>query len=402
MDAGALEIVQVLVRAGFIAYFAGGCVRDHLMGIPPHDIDIATDASVDEVSALFARSIQVGSAFGVVQVILDGRGYEVASFRKESGYSDGRHPDHVERASPEEDAARRDFTINGMFYDPMTNKVIDYVGGESDLNKRLLRAIGDPIERMEEDRLRALRAIRFACRFDLKMDPQTLKAVEAVAKKIPSSVSIERIREELGKMASHLSFSKALFSLQETGILEAIFPEFRKGNLDRESIDLLGPDIPLELKLIGLFMHLPKEGREALFERLKCSRLARSRIDAFSAFEQMDFESAPPHEKARLLAHPERDLILKALFAHMGQAKGSLQEIVENDLRELDFHIEALRKKKAILRASDLTAEGISPGPLLGELLETAQNDAIDSDIRDKAALLERLKKGPLWPLNDN
>lgn len=399
MDAGALEIVRQLREAGFIAYFAGGFVRDYLLGKEPGDIDIATDASCDEVCALFPRCIQVGAAFGVVQVLLDGKGYEVASFRKEMGYSDGRHPDHIERADAKEDAKRRDFTINGMFFDPVEKKVIDYVGGRADLDQRLLRAIGDPIERMEEDRLRALRAIRFACRFDLTIDPATWSAIEKVADKVSESVSVERIRDELGKMAAHASFPRALELLETSGLLVAIFPEVKGSTWSAERMGALGPKTPLELKLAGLLMHLDFDARLAFFERLKFPRRARRRLETLNALESLDFDVAPPHKKARALALFESELAAEALAAHLGDAAFLAQ--INDELGKLDFHIDGLRRKEVPLRADDLKPHGIEPGPLLGRLIERAQDVAIDGDIRDKDQLLEALRKDDLWP-SDN
>lgn len=396
MDAGALEIVRQLREAGHEAYFAGGFVRDYLLGQEPGDIDIATNASCDEVSALFPRCIQVGAAFGVVQVIIDGRGYEVASFRKEGGYSDGRHPDHIERADAKEDAKRRDFTINGMFFDPVEKKVIDYVGGRADLDNKLLRAIGDPMERLEEDRLRALRAIRFACRFDCAIEQATWKAIKAVASAVSQSVSVERIRDELGKMAAHVSFSRALELLEKSGLLVALFPEIKGGKWRYEHLAMLGPKMPLELKLTGLLMHLAFNERIAFFERLKFSRLARRRIETLHALESLDFEMALPHQKARTLALFESELAAEALAAHLGDAAFLTQ--IHEELSRLDFHINSLRKKELPLRAQDLKLHGIGPGPLLGRLIERAQDLAIDWDIRDKNQLLEMLKEDSLWP----
>jgi len=399
MDAGALEIVRQLRESGHVAYFAGGFVRDYLLGKEPGDIDIATDASCDEVCALFPRCIQVGAAFGVVQVVMDGRGYEVASFRKEMGYSDGRHPDRIERADAQEDARRRDFTINGMFFDPVQKEVIDYVGGRADLDHRLLRAIGNPIERMEEDRLRALRAIRFACRFDLSIDPATWEAIKRVANAVSGSVSVERIRDELGKMAEHVSFPRALELLEESGLLVAIFPEVKGGKWCAKRMSLLGPKTPLEFKLAGLLMHLDFDARLGFFERLKFPKLARRRLETLHALESLDFDVAPPHKKARALALFDSEIAAEVLAAHLGDAAFLTQ--VQEELSRLDFHIDGLRKKETPLRAHDLGPHGIQPGPLLGRLIDRAQDVAIDNDIRDKAELLKALKRDHLWP-SDN
>ena len=158
----AASIVRKLRESGFVAYFAGGCVRDALRGTAPKDIDIATSAKPEQVQGLFRRTVPVGVQFGVVRVLEDDLEFEVASFRSDGIYLDGRHPQSVEFSTPEEDAVRRDFTVNGIFYDPFEDKVIDFVGGQEDLERKLIRAIGEPSKRFAEDRLRMLRAVRFA------------------------------------------------------------------------------------------------------------------------------------------------------------------------------------------------------------------------------------------------
>src|SRR6185437_5720237 len=161
----ATHIVKRLVEAGHLAYFAGGWVRDFLLNHPSDDIDIATSASVEEIQALFPKTIPVGIAFGIVIVVEKGHQFEVATFRKDRGYVDGRRPTGIDPASPEEDAQRRDFTLNGMFYDPLQKKVLDFVSGQEDLKKGIIRAIGNPHERFLEDRLRMMRAVRYGTRF---------------------------------------------------------------------------------------------------------------------------------------------------------------------------------------------------------------------------------------------
>lgn len=170
----ATSVVQRLVDAGFTAYFAGGWVRDFLMQRPSDDIDIATSATVDEVQALFPKTVPVGVAFGILLVIEGGHPFEVATFRKDRGYTDGRRPTGIDPATPEEDAKRRDFTINGMFYDPLKKQLFDYVGGQQDIKNKLIRAIGNPHDRFLEDRLRMMRAVRYATRFDFPIEPNNV------------------------------------------------------------------------------------------------------------------------------------------------------------------------------------------------------------------------------------
>src|SRR5688572_13668746 len=193
----ALAVVQRLRGAGHVAYFAGGCVRDLLLGLEPKDYDVATDAPPDRVRELFKRTQAVGQAFGVILVRVGRSQVEVATFRTDGTYLDGRRPSEVRFTTAEEDARRRDFTINGLFLDPMENdRIIDYVGGQEDLAARRLRAIGDPAARFGEDHLRLLRAVRFAARFSLEIAPATAMAIESKASSL-KGISPERIAEEL-------------------------------------------------------------------------------------------------------------------------------------------------------------------------------------------------------------
>src|SRR3954466_15523818 len=192
MEETAREIVRKLRAAGQVAYYAGGCVRDLLRGEVPKDIDVATDARPETVQKIFPRTYAVGAHFGVIVVLENEFQFEVATFRSDGAYLDGRRPVEVHFATAEEDAARRDFTINGMFFDPEKNEVIDFVGGRADLDAKLIRAIGKPSERFDEDRLRMLRAIRFATVLDFKIDDQTWKALVANAGAI-NEISAERI-----------------------------------------------------------------------------------------------------------------------------------------------------------------------------------------------------------------
>jgi poly(A) polymerase len=225
----ALQVVRRLREAGYEAYWAGGCVRDYLLGLTPHDYDVATSARPEEVQRLFRRTVTVGASFGVVEVLgprLDGEtiSVQVATFRSEGPYSDGRHPDSVVFTNAVQDAQRRDFTINGLFYDPLTGQVLDYVGGKQDLQARILRAIGNPRERFQEDKLRILRAVRLAAQFNLTIEPETAEAIRAMADQI-TVVSAERIAEELRRLLTGAGRVRGLELLHELGLLSPIFPE---------------------------------------------------------------------------------------------------------------------------------------------------------------------------------
>jgi poly(A) polymerase len=225
MKIAAIEIIKKLRQAGYLAYWVGGCVRDLVMGHPPTDYDIATSATPDAVVQLFPRSLTVGAQFGVVLVPQGDHFYEVATFRSEGTYSDGRRPDHVTYTTdPRQDVERRDFTINGLLYDPLEGTVLDYVGGQSDIHWRLIRTIGSPEQRFLEDKLRLVRAVRFAARFTFRLENSTQEAVFELAETI-RQVSQERIREELIKLLTHGYAARGISLMDSCGLLRFILPE---------------------------------------------------------------------------------------------------------------------------------------------------------------------------------
>jgi poly(A) polymerase len=219
------SICETLLRAGHQALLVGGCVRDILLDREPADYDVATDATPDTVVALFPDSVTVGAQFGVIAVSRDGRKVEVATFRTDAGYSDGRHPDSVVYArTPKEDVQRRDITINGLLMRHDTNEVFDYVGGHADLRAGVIRAIGEPDRRFREDKLRLLRAVRFAARFGFTIEPATFAAIRLHAQEIPQ-VSAERARDELTKLLTEGAARRGFEMLEETGLLDVVLPE---------------------------------------------------------------------------------------------------------------------------------------------------------------------------------
>jgi tRNA nucleotidyltransferase/poly(A) polymerase len=224
MLSAVIPIIQKLRSAGHEALLAGGCVRDHLLGCEPKDYDVATSATPQQVIALFPGALTVGAHFGVVIVRQGGEQIEVATFRTDGSYQDGRHPESVTFSTSEEDAQRRDFTVNGLFHDPISGDIIDFVGGQSDLEKSLLRAIGDPSKRFDEDKLRLLRAVRFATTLGFEIDPLTWQAVCEHAPAI-QSVSAERIRDELIKIFLHPNRVRGFDLLVDSGLMAQVLPE---------------------------------------------------------------------------------------------------------------------------------------------------------------------------------
>ena len=224
MKSTSLEIIEDLKKAGYEAYWAGGCVRDMLLGIQPKDFDIVTSAKPDDIERILEHTIPIGKQFGVILAIKNGHSFEIATFRSDAGYSDGRRPDAVEFTNAKEDALRRDFTINAMFYDPSTEEVMDYVEGQKDMRDKLVRFIGNPEERIKEDNLRILRAVRFKNEFDFQYHPDTYQAIKKHVQLV-KNISPNRIADELNKMIMGKNAARAFEELFEIGALEIIMPE---------------------------------------------------------------------------------------------------------------------------------------------------------------------------------
>ena len=254
----AVQIIKKLIKAGYTAYFAGGWVRDFVMKHPSSDIDIATDATPDVILDLFPRTIFVGLAFGVVIVVHEGHQFEVSTFRKDLRYEGGRRPAEIEFSDASEDALRRDFTINGMFFDPIDEKIIDYVNGIEDIKKGIIRTIGDADERFIEDRLRMIRAVRFAARFGFNIDITTQEAIRENADTLFPAVAMERVWQEFYKMSAYPRFDHALVELHRLGLLQVIFPTLAEIHLHDikvrvEPLPHYPKQFPTILALMALF-----------------------------------------------------------------------------------------------------------------------------------------------------
>jgi putative nucleotidyltransferase with HDIG domain len=416
----ATDIARRLQETGHTAYFAGGCVRDELLGLDPHDYDIATSAKPDEVQKLFPHTQAVGAHFGVILVMEHGRAFEVATFRSDHEYIDGRRPEMVTFSTPEEDAARRDFTINGMFHDPVADKFIDFVGGREDLKSQTLRAIGDPVARFREDKLRLLRAIRFAARFGHDIDPATWEALRAHAADI-HAVSVERIREELVKILAHPSRVRGFDLLDQSGLLKEILPEIEalkgceqpaqfhpEGDVfvhTRAMLELLPPDAPANLALSVLFHDIGKpptfryhadEDRirfsghdrvgaamtEKLMERLRFSRHDIDRVTE-AVRQHMVFKDVQNMRTAKLKRFMAREGFDEELELHRVDCQSSHGALDNYDFLKTkaeEFANEPLIPPP-LLTGHDLMALGWKPGPHFGQVLESIQTAQLEGTL---------------------
>lgn len=384
----AKSICLRLTKEGYIAYFAGGWVRDYLLGHPSADIDIATSAPLERVMELFPKTILVGLAFGVVIVQEEGVPFEVAAFRKDLSYTNGRRPDGIAPSTPEEDAERRDFTLNGMFYDPLTEKVYDFVGGKADLEKGVIRAIGNPDQRFVEDRLRMIRAVRFSARFGFPIEPATEAALLASAPTLFPAVAMERIYQELVKMDQGPHFSEALIDLGRLALLDEIFPSLKPLNLAalKEGARALPENIPLVAKLRELLKFLPLAEQQTAFRNLKVSAKELELIDFLYKAELnlLNKTFLSPSDWARFYAHPSSEIAV-ILYGN--------KEEHEKRRLELEVPITRLRTKKPLVTSDHLKKSGVLPGKEMGALLKQAETLAIDQNINDPETVLALLMR---------
>lgn len=394
----AVDVLSRLRNAGYQAYWAGGCVRDLLLGQTPKDYDVATDARPEQVRAVFghSRTRAVGASFGVILVHGPGAAgdVEVATFRSEGPYLDGRRPAHVVYCTAEEDAHRRDFTINGMFYDPLTRQVLDYVDGQSDLQKKVIRAIREPLARFREDKLRLLRAIRFAATLKFALDPATAAAVREMASEL-TVVSAERIAQEWKRMLNHPHRLLALQLAAETHLLRQVFPESAplladdhdaraRWSRSLKAVELLTGtrfELVLATWLNGVPGYTPEAAR-AMCLRLRLSNEETDRIVWLESHAHA-LECAPQFALSRLkrlMAHPYvRDLL--ALARARAIAEGQ-------SLTDLDFCENYLQVTPSdvicpppLITGDDLIRNGLRPGKQFKRLLEALRDAQLENRI---------------------
>jgi poly(A) polymerase len=400
-------IVETLAKAGFVAYYAGGWVRDLLLNHPSDDIDIATNAPPETIQALFSHTVPVGIAFGILIVIVNGKQYEVATFRQDLDYKDGRRPSRIQFTTAIEDAKRRDFTINGMFYDPLKEEILDYVNGRKDLEAKIIRAIGNPHERIQEDRLRMIRAIRLSCRFHFEIEPATAKAIKDHAQELFPAVAIERVWQEFTKGHNFGKLRPMLIQLHEFHLLPAIFPELASVPLSEiekrlEPIKDYPLKAPVIASLLPLFPHASLPQQLELCKKFKLSHLDQQFVTFLYHARELTQTDRPVelYEWAYFYANAFAPTCLQILSAHLDpKRKIAFLHHHEEQMDSLDRSIHRIRKHDPVVKSDDLLQAGIKPGVAMGKLLKEADRLSINEQIHQAGPLLEKLKKSPLWPL---
>jgi poly(A) polymerase len=405
----ATAIVKRLQQAGHIAYFAGGWVRDLVMDHPSDDIDIATSASIDVVQQLFPKTIPVGVAFGIVIVVDGGCQFEVATFRKDRDYLDGRRPTGFDPATPEEDALRRDFTINGMFYDPLTRTIYDYTKGKEDIEQRVIRAIGDPHARFCEDRLRMMRAVRYATRFGFTIEEATRKAILDHAETLLPAVAMERIWQEFKKMAHFAHFDEGLAELQRLKLLSTIFPQLRgipPAEIEKRlaPVEFFPKGAPTIAELLEIFPQSSLNEWLEICDYLKLSREEREFTRKLHAcFEMLkmplDWQTnLEPIEWVRFFADEQADLCLDIYAARLAIEEREVFFATHSARKKALWRfIERIRQATPIITSQDLVQAGVSPGPTMGKLLKEAERLAANFDLENKEELIKLLRNSSLW-----
>jgi len=414
---GAAEVVRRLREAGFSSYWVGGCVRDIEMGRPPHDYDIVTGARPEQVAAMFPAALTVGAQFGVVIVPLDAYRYEVATFRSEGPYLDGRRPSHVEFVDAESDVRRRDFTINGLLHDPLDGRTIDLVGGRDDIAAGRVRTIGDSAQRFSEDHLRMLRAVRLAAELGFEIEADTFRAIRAHAAAI-TGVSAERIRDELMRLLVSAGRGEGVRRLQESGLLAAVLPEVEamvgveqpvefhpEGDVFVHTVlaleRLRGPHPLLALATllhdVGKPLTQTRTDRirfnehdevgavraEEICRRLRLSAAETDRVTSLvrEHLRVKDLPKMRPAKAARFLLRPDAPDHLELHRADCLASHGHL-DVYEWAVAARDALRAAHPRSAPLLTGDDLIALGYVPGPLFKEMLETVGDAQLEGTIR--------------------
>jgi poly(A) polymerase len=420
-ESKALTIVERLREQGFVAYLAGGCVRDRILGVKAKDFDIATDARPEVVQRLFANTIAVGAKFGVMVVLIENDAFEVATFRADAPYLDGRRPSAVHFGTLEADAARRDFTIGGMYYDPAADRVIDLVGGRRDLRAGVIRAIGNPRERFAEDRLRMLRAIRFAARLNFTIEPATLDAIRRAAPAI-TEVSAERIGDELVMILTEGNAAGGMELLRQSGLMRPLLPEVEaligceqpanfhpEGDVYRHTmlaLSMLDYRCSETLAFGVMFHDIAKPPcraangdkvtfyghtergaamATAILQRLRRSRFVQTRA-AYLVHYHLRLADAPrmrPSTLKRMLADEGFDELLE-LARIDALASSSYLGFYHFCRNAMAAHAPEQLRPPRLIGGDDLIAMGFTPGPTFKTILKEVEDLQLDGELQDR------------------
>ena len=427
----AYNVLKKLRDASHEAYFAGGCVRDMLLGLEPHDYDIATSSLPAEIEKLFPRTIPVGAQFGVIIVLENNAEIQVATFRNDGAYEDGRRPTAVTFTNAEEDAKRRDFTINGLFYDPISKEVFDYVQGREDLSKKIIRAIGNPWERFSEDKLRLLRAIRFATTLSFEIDPTTWKALCELAPEI-NCVSAERVRDELQKIFLSRQRLRGFDLLDQSGLLAILLPELEKlkgcdqppefhpeGDVfvhTRIMLSLLPEKVSLPLVLSVLFHDIGKPSTKTVDEVGKMRFYAHDQVGAAMTTRllqrlrfsndiidavvpavrlHMSFKDVPHMRLStlrRMMARPTFSDELELHRVDCTSSHGMLDNYELLQRKQEEFANMPLIPPP-LATGEDLIKLGAKPGPQFGKMLQAVKDQQLENVITTKEEALAWIKE---------
>lgn len=427
----ALNVVRRLQEAGHTAYFAGGAVRDRLLGQTPEDVDVATSASPEEVLGLFDRCEQVGRSFGVVLVKSDTKAIEVASFRLDGPYTDGRRPEWVRPATAEEDAGRRDFSVNGMFYDPIADKLIDHVGGLKDLEAGLIRAIGDPAQRFREDYLRMFRAVRFSLRLNFNIEDETWKQLKLLSGKV-EGLAAERVLDELTRILCAARAGRAIELLTQAGLLDHWLPEVRslcgvkqepehhpEGDVFTHTCLLLDQlDEPSAALAWGALLHdigkpattsiaegrirslghakLGAEMVTTIAERLRFSRSLRDSVCELVE-RHMRFIEYPRMRISTRKRLRAREGFGDLLELHRADCLASHGRLDNYNMALADLNAEAKQPRlpEPLISGRDLKKLGLKPSPLFAEILRKVQDLQLEGELKDREGALEYVRE--MW-----
>lgn len=432
MEKTSIKIVKILKKAGYDTYWAGGCVRDILMGRDPKDYDIVTSAKPDVIEDLLEHTIPIGKEFGVILAVQGGHHFEVATFRSDSGYSDGRRPDAVEFTHAEDDAQRRDFTVNGLFYDPIEKHLFDFVDGKKDLKAQLIRFIGDAHERILEDHLRIVRAIRFKTTLDFQYHPDTYKAIQKHAE-LADKVSNERLRDELNKMMMSEHAVEGWEDMEDTGVLKHVLPELlelkgvaqpiefhHEGDVwdhTMQALRSLGDKHSLEERWAVLLHDIAKPQTFELKERIRYDKHPEKSADMAQVilrrlkfprefiknvcwaiehhFNMKQIIEAPEGRRIKWFKHQAFDTLMTVFKADVAGTDPSDYSMFD----ELKALYDAAKKKmkkepKKLLSGEDVMKElGVKAGPELGAVLEELEELQLAGEVTTKRAAMKWLRK---------